>query len=186
MQNQSQEFDLATKLYLEGRQLVVSAFSDTTQEALEWRGPNGESRLTIASQLLHLAGFDSMVRAAITGSDVHSLVSSPAWQKEFGAGFPRELGLDPPHDRQVGDLLAVLDEETEKTLESIQALDKKDVKSRDSVYFYLDGEEFKQEALVPYKLGMLILNLSVHDRYHRGQMAQMRYYFNQSSQRSGS
>lgn len=181
MSDVGQGISFAEALYIEGREGVHKAIHDTPQETLDWRGPNGRSQITIASQLVHIAGFDSMVREAVLGNNVDEVVHDPAWLETYGSGFPRELGVEPPEGRSAQELLSALDEETQLTIAAMRKLVGEDVDPYGVVDFYEDGREFQREALVAHQIGMLVLYVPAHDRYHRGQMAQMRYFHAQTT-----
>jgi hypothetical protein len=168
------EVERLIELYTEGRASIERDTSGLTVDALDWAGPDPRGVVTIGSQLVHMAGFDNLVRSALVGVDIAVLAQSDAWIQKFGPGFPRELKLKPPLGNPLEDYLGILREETGLTLSVIRS---GEIDWAGTTRFYLDGLEFQPDGLRPHNNAILLHYVPMHDRYHRGQVSQQRYFY---------
>jgi uncharacterized damage-inducible protein DinB len=166
------EVNLLKTLYQEGRQVLEKDLQGLGIDALDWRGVDPNGVVNIASQILHIAGFDNLVRSALAGEDLSEVIQRPAWQERFNSGFPRELSVAPPSDKPLEYYLDILRDETDKTLSVIESLS---IDLNGTTIFYEDGKEFKPEGLQPHNNRELFFYIPMHDRYHRGQITHQKY-----------
>lgn len=171
------EVDLFLSIYSEGRETLERSVRGLNVEALDWGGISPTGVVTIGSQLMHIAGFDSMVRSALLGEDLTEFVENAEWRKRYGAGFPRELSVDPPQERPLEYYLDLLYEETKTTKQTVTSLGEFAVDLDGTTIFYQDGKEFQASGLRPHNNRELLFYIPMHDRYHRGQITQQKYNF---------
>lgn len=170
----STEYKLLKTLYLEGRQVLEKDISGIDVDKLDWVGLDNKGVVNIASQIVHIAGFDNLVRSALTGADLSEFVKQPDWLERFSYGFPRELGVAPPTGKPLEFYMDILRAETEATTRVIEAMA---VDLNGSTIFYEDGKEFKPEGLRPHNNLELFFYIPMHDRYHRGQITMTKYVY---------
>lgn len=167
--------DSLIDLYLEGRQTLYKDTRELTVSQLDWPGIDPSNCVTAGSMLLHIAGFDNLVRSALEGCDLTSMIAGEDWKLRFEAGFPRELGIEPPKGNPIDYYLNLLDEETKATQEVL--LNFGDILRLRTEWtdFYIDGRELQPDGFEPYRTRQLPLHVLMHDRYHRGQITQNKY-----------
>src|SRR5580704_8327904 len=95
------EIKLLKTLYQEGRQVLEKDLQGLDLDALDWLGLDDHGVVNIASQIVHIAGFDNLVRSALIGEDLTELVKRPEWQEKYNCGFPRELNVAPPKGKKL-------------------------------------------------------------------------------------
>jgi uncharacterized damage-inducible protein DinB len=166
---------LLSTLYQEGRQTLEKDLQGLDVEALDWRGLDPEGVVTLGSQIIHIAGFDNLVRSALLGKDLTEVVRQPAWQERYSPGFPRELSVAPPAGKSLEYYLGILRAETEETVRVINAVDNLAIDLNGTTIFYEDGKEFQQIGLRPHNNRELFFYIPMHDRYHRGQITHQKY-----------
>jgi hypothetical protein len=171
----STEMQLLGTLYQEGRQTLVQDLQGLDVEALDWRGIDPEGVVTVGSQIIHIAGFDNMVRSALLGEDLPKTVRQTDWLERFGSGFPRELGVDPPQGNPLDYYLDILHAETRQTLRVISCIGDAAIHMDGSTDFYEDGMEFRAAGLRSHSNRELSFYIPMHDRYHRGQITHQKY-----------
>jgi uncharacterized damage-inducible protein DinB len=169
------EMKLLSTLYKEGRQTLEKDLQGLDVEALDWRGLDPAGVVTIGSHIVHIAGFDNLVRSALLGKDLAAVIQQPEWQTRYNPGFPRELSVASPTGNPLEYYLDVLRVETEETLRVITAVGSSAIDLDATTLFYEDGKEFQQTGLRPHNNLELLFYIPMHDRYHRGQITHQKY-----------
>lgn len=169
-------------LYREGRATVEKDVEGMTDALCRWRGIDPNGVVTIGSLLIHLAGYENMLRNALLGVDLHVMTSATEWRGRYACGFPREFPaagfpVGPPVDKTFTECLAVLQEETAMTFAFIADFDKHDIDLDATTMFYRDGREFQEAHLIPHLNSDLLYYKAMHDRYHRGHITQIKYTY---------
>lgn len=169
-------------MYTEGRETVKQDVRNVTESMARWRGPDPQGIITISSLIIHLAGYENMLRSALLGEDIVAMTARPQWRARFGPGFPREMRavgveMEPPVDRAFKECLALLRCETQKTTDLIAAFDSHDIDLDASTPFYEDGREFQADRMTMRLNSSLLFDKAMHDRYHRGHITQIKYTY---------
>lgn len=171
----NKELDLFRSLYIKGRKILTKDLQGLSTEALDWRGLNPDSVITIGSNIIHIVGFNHLVRMALQGQDLQELTRNTEWLSHFSSGFPRELATSPPNGKPLSFYLKLMDQENKATLDF---LDNAAFDMHGETLFYKDGKEFQEDALIPHNSLELLFYMATHSRYHHGQITQQKYNFN--------
>lgn len=168
--------ELIADLYLEGRELIGKDLAGVGANVASWPGPDSAKGISIRALVVHLAGFDNLVRAALGGEDAGALVRDRAWQAEFGSGFPRELRtLDPgiavPEPPPLDGAVALLGAQTAATLAVLDS----GIDLAAARAFPDDDDLFTTGRAQPVQAARLALWVPMHDRYHRGHITHTKY-----------
>ncbi|GAA3754584.1 DinB family protein [Salinactinospora qingdaonensis] len=167
---------LLRSLYCEGRDLIAKALADVDDDVASWPGLDPSGKISIRTLVVHIAGFDNLVQAALVGGNAATLVRDSAWQTRFGSGFPRELRvLDPaivvPDTPPLDNGMAILAEQTEAML----ALLDSELDLNAELAFPNDEDLFTTGKPQPVSAARLTLWVPMHDRYHRGHITHLKY-----------
>lgn len=171
--------ELFLRTYAIGREAIDRACRDMTDDAIHWRGPKGQSVVTVGSLLYHLAGWDALVRSTLQTGSLQTALADGSIVSKYAQGFPRELSVPPPQIGSAESLLDMLRLETVRTIAFLERIKSNGDFSQleGKVDFFEDGKEFQDMPLVSeFKIDLLFYT-AFHDRYHRGHLSQIGYFY---------